>query len=315
MSRIFAIAVLVALAYGCTSTAPPAVPLPEMMNGVASWYGEEFAGRTTANGEIFDPLLLTAAHRTLPFGTILDVTNPATKQSVRVRVNDRGPYIGKRVIDLSYAAAQKISLIEPGIGFVEIALVKMGSGEREPPAPMEVTISEAPKTVMPAAPSTVEPPKIEFPIPATATTAPEPAPAPAPVTEQVPVVVDRVIVEEQRGGTVTRKQVGADGRTIESVPVSGADAAPSAATYDAQPRPAPRVVVKKGEFVVQVGAFAVEANAKSLQQKLTSIGQRAWVDRNDLYRVRIGPFATREQALAARTALEAQGMSAIIVSE
>ncbi|HEX2121668.1 MAG TPA: septal ring lytic transglycosylase RlpA family protein [Thermoanaerobaculia bacterium] len=297
MSRIVAIAVLVALAYGCTGTTPPAVPLPEMMNGVASWYGEEFAGRTTANGEIFDPLLLTAAHRTLPFGTILDVTNPATKQSVRVRVNDRGPYIGKRVIDLSYAAAQKIGLIEPGIGFVEIAVVKMGSGEREPPAPMEVTIAEAPKTVNPAPPAA------------------SPAPEPAPVTEQVPVVVDRVTVEEQRGGTVTRKQVGPDGRTIESVPVSGVDAAPSAATYDAQPKPAPRVAAKKGEFIVQVGAFSVEANAKSLQQKLNSIGQRAWIDRNDLYRVRIGPFATREQALAARTALEAQGMSAIIVAE
>ncbi len=295
MSRIVAIAVLVALAYGCTSTAPPAVPLPEMMNGVASWYGEEFAGRTTANGEIFDPLLLTAAHRTLPFGTVLDITNPATKQSVRVRVNDRGPYIGKRVIDLSYAAAQKIGLIEPGIGFVEIALVKMGSGEREPPRPMEVTIAEAPRTVSPAPPA-----------------APPAAPT---VPDQVPVVVDQVVVEEQRGDTVTRKQVGPDGRTIESVPVSGADAAPSAATYDAQPMPAPRVAAKKGEFVVQVGAFSVEANAKLLQQKLISIGQRAWIDRNDLYRVRIGPFATREQALAARTALEAQGMSAIIVSE
>ena len=87
---------------------------------VASWYGEEFAGRTTANGEIFDPLLLTAAHRTLPFGTVLDVTNPKTADR-RVRINDRGPFIGGRVIDLSYAAAQQIGLIEPGIGEVDMS--------------------------------------------------------------------------------------------------------------------------------------------------------------------------------------------------
>ena len=58
------------------------------MHGIASWYGEEFAGRTTANGEIFDPLQFTAAHRTLPFGTVVDVTNPTTNQTVRVRIND-----------------------------------------------------------------------------------------------------------------------------------------------------------------------------------------------------------------------------------
>ena len=64
---------------------------------------------------------------------------------------------------------------------------------------------------------------------------------------------------------------------------------------------------------MQVGAFSVEANAKSLQERLTAIGQRAFIDRDDLYRVRIGPFTTRDQAVAARAALEANGMSAIIV--
>src|SRR6266849_10340202 len=105
------------VAYGCTTTAPKA-PEPEKLHGVASWYGQEFAGRTTANGEIFDPMLLTAAHRSLPFGTLVEVLNPKTNESVRVRINDRGPYIGNRMIDLSYAAAQQISLIEPGSGDV-----------------------------------------------------------------------------------------------------------------------------------------------------------------------------------------------------
>src|SRR6185295_6800745 len=114
--RVAAIAVLVVMAYGCRTTAPVVPPAPEPMHGVASWYGEEFAGRTTANGQIFDPAGMTAAHRSLPFGTVLDVTNAKTKQTVRVRVNDRGPYIGGRILDLSYAAAALIGLIEPGIG-------------------------------------------------------------------------------------------------------------------------------------------------------------------------------------------------------
>lgn len=308
-SRIAVVAALVVLAYGCASTSSPQEPVPqEILHGIASWYGEEFAGRTTANGEIFDPSLLTAAHRTFPFGTVLDITNPKTTQTVRVRVNDRGPYIGNRVIDLSYAAAQQIGLIEPGVGSVDIKVVRVGSGEREPPAPFDVTIAEAPKTVPVVAPS--DAPNVEFPLPATV-----PAPAPAPAE---PVVVDRITVETQRGDVITRKQVGSDGRTLEDVPVAEGEAT-TASSFDSQRRtaaaaraasPAPRK-----QFVVQVGAFAVEANAKLLQERLTSIGHRAFIDREELYRVRIGPFTTREQAVAARTSLEASGMSAMIVNE
>src|SRR5687767_11058450 len=284
----------------CASTAPAPPKVAEVMEGVASWYGEEFAGRTTANGEIFDPLQLTAAHRTLPFGTVVDVTNPKTKQSVRVRVNDRGPYIGGRVIDLSYAAAQRIGLIEPGIGEVKIAIVKVGSGDREPPAPLEVTIAESPKT----APVAGDPPPVAFPVP-----------------EQVPVVVDRVDVVENRGGVDTRRQVSADGRTIENVPIEGGAPIPSspghstAEALDRSRRAAPPPVRRRGQFVVQVGAFAVEENAKLLADRLVKIGQRAWIDRNDLFRVRLGPFATRDLAVAARSSLEANGISAIVMAE
>ncbi|HUP61787.1 MAG TPA: septal ring lytic transglycosylase RlpA family protein [Thermoanaerobaculia bacterium] len=283
--RIALLALLAVIVYGCATSTPSPQPQADALHGIASWYGEEFAGRTTANGEIFDPLLFTAAHRTLPFGTVLDITNPKTQQSVRVRVNDRGPYIGNRVIDLSYAAAQKIGLIEPGTGEVDIMVVKVGGGEREPPAPMEITLAEAPKSVSAVA-SPVEAPNVEIPIPA----------------KSEPVVVDRVVVEEQRAGVITRKQVAPDGRSIESVPVGSVAALPA-------------VVVRKGQFVVQVGAFAVEDNARSLQQRLSTIGERAWIDHEDLFRVRIGPFATREQALLARESLESKGISAIIVSE
>jgi rare lipoprotein A len=312
-SRVWSVAALVVLAYGCASTAPTAAPKPpDAMHGVASWYGEEFAGRTTANGEIFDPSLMTAAHRTLPFGTVLDITNPRTTQTVRVRVNDRGPYIGNRVIDLSYAAAQQISLIEPGVGEVDIKVVKIGSGEREPPAPFDVTLAEAPKTAPVL--SAGDPPAIAFPLPNQPRVAPG---TPAPVTEPE-AVVDSVAVEVQRGDVITRKQVTPDGKSFEDVPVARGEA-PTAIALDEQHRDAARrekvTPRRPQQFYVQVGAFSVEANAKALQERLASIGHRAVIAYDALYRVRIGPYQTRDAALEGRTALEAQGLSALIVSE
>lgn len=314
-SRVASLAMIVVLAYGCATTQGPEPRPSETLQGVASWYGEEFAGRTTANGEIFDPSLLTAAHRSLPFGTVLDVTNPKTSQTVRVRVNDRGPYIGGRIIDLSYAAAKEISLIEPGIGDVIFKIVRVGSGEREPPAPFDVTIAEAPKTAPVL--SAGDAPAVEFPLPSVTPSRPEPSATPTVVAEVPTVVVDRIDVQTQRGDVITRKQVAEDGRTLEDVPVAKGEAT-SASSLDAQRRPEAvrqRRASALKQFMVQVGAFAVEANAKLLQQRLTSIGHRAFIDREELYRVRIGPFTTRDAALAARTSLEANGISAMIVSE
>jgi rare lipoprotein A len=93
------------------------------MVGQASWYGGKFHGRTTANGERFDMNQLTAAHRSLPFGSRVRVTNPATNESVVVRINDRGPYAGNRVIDLSRAAARKVRLIGPGVAPVKLEVL------------------------------------------------------------------------------------------------------------------------------------------------------------------------------------------------
>jgi rare lipoprotein A len=91
--------------------------------GIASWYGEEFQGNETANGEIYDLNGLTAAHLTLPFGTIVRVTNLKNNKNILLRINDRGPYIGGRVIDVSLAAAKRLGFVYAGITQVRIEVV------------------------------------------------------------------------------------------------------------------------------------------------------------------------------------------------
>lgn len=90
----------------------------EIAHGRASWYGKAFQGRRTANGERFDMNALTAAHPSLPFGTRLMVRNANNGREVMVRINDRGPHTGGRIIDLSRAAAKVIGLLEAGVGNV-----------------------------------------------------------------------------------------------------------------------------------------------------------------------------------------------------
>ena len=87
---------------------------------MASYYGESFRGRPTASGETFDPDALTAAHRTLPFGTCLRVESEGSGRSVRVRINDRGPYAKGRILDLSEAAARQLDLVRQGVARVRL---------------------------------------------------------------------------------------------------------------------------------------------------------------------------------------------------
>lgn len=94
-----------------------------LARGMASYYGHKFHGRRTASGERFNMGAMTAAHRTLPFGARVRVTNPGNGRSVVVRINDRGPFHGGRLIDLSQAAAARLGLIARGSGAVELALL------------------------------------------------------------------------------------------------------------------------------------------------------------------------------------------------
>ncbi|SFG11266.1 rare lipoprotein A [Novosphingobium sp. CF614] len=95
-------------------------------SGMASFYGRSLAGSRTASGQRFDPGALTAAHRTLPFGTQVQVTNASTGDSVIVTINDRGPFHSNRVIDLSEAAARQIGIARAGSGMVQLAVLSPG---------------------------------------------------------------------------------------------------------------------------------------------------------------------------------------------
>ena len=124
----FGFAVLALAATGCASTkaSRPATAAPApgtRIVGFASWYGRRHQGRATASGEIFDINKLTAAHRTMPFGTRLRVTNVENGRSVVVRVNDRGPWVNDRVLDVSQAAAKSLGITGDGVTKVEIVVL------------------------------------------------------------------------------------------------------------------------------------------------------------------------------------------------
>jgi rare lipoprotein A len=95
--------------------------------GLASWYGRKFHGRRTSNGEIYNMYAMTAAHKTLPLGTFVRVHNLANNTSVDVRVNDRGPFVRGRIIDLSYTAAKRIGIVGPGTGRVRVVALGVPS--------------------------------------------------------------------------------------------------------------------------------------------------------------------------------------------
>jgi len=126
---------------GCRTVGPPLPPTPPpaegwIEEGVASWYGRPFHGRTTASGEVYDMEAMTAAHQELPFGTVVEVYNLDNGRSTTVRINDRGPFVGGRVLDLSRRAARELEMIGPGTARVRITVL-------ESPAPITCWLVQA----------------------------------------------------------------------------------------------------------------------------------------------------------------------------
>jgi len=136
LTLVVAVALLVT---GCAKkkrvAAPPSGPragaamphLGDEETGVASWYGHPYHGRPSSSGEIYDMEQLTAAHRTLPFGTVVEVRDLDNGRAVSVRINDRGPFVEGRIIDLSRAAAREISMLGPGTAHVRLRIAALPS--------------------------------------------------------------------------------------------------------------------------------------------------------------------------------------------
>jgi|TARA_Y100000589_G_scaffold436_1_gene389 rare lipoprotein A len=101
----------------------------KVMKGVSSFYAEDFHGKLTANGEVYDMYGVTAAHKTLPLNTVCRVTNLSNNKSLILRINDRGPYIAGRILDCSYGAAKKLDFIQQGTTDVKIEVIEWGDGK------------------------------------------------------------------------------------------------------------------------------------------------------------------------------------------
>lgn len=130
--RALGVWLTVAVLFGCARV-PISPPGPVAVDGaevgIASWYGREFHGRKTSSGEIYDMHDLTAAHRDLPLGTWILVTNLDNGRSVEVRVNDRGPFVANRVVDLSYGAGRLLGMIQPGLVPVRISVTRPAAAD------------------------------------------------------------------------------------------------------------------------------------------------------------------------------------------
>lgn len=153
MRRIFLLPALLLLAacarpVALLPTSAPVAGAEEIGN--ASWYGHPYHGRRTASGEVYDMNDLTAAHRTLPLGTRLMVTNVDTGQAVEVRVNDRGPFVDARVIDLSYAAARVLGADRAGTIPVRLRVMEVGAPRTPVPVVVPVSIPASPAAPAPA---------------------------------------------------------------------------------------------------------------------------------------------------------------------
>ena len=231
--------------------------------GIASWYGEPFHGRRTANGETYDMNQVTAAHKTLPLPTMVRVTNLDNGRSLVVRVNDRGPFVHGRIIDLSRRSAQLLGFQRKGTAKIRVqAIGDDGSGGRriaKPDTPLEERNAAA------AAPQTG----------VQAESLPPPQGA------------------EQAPATPTRRLPQPISNTSDPVRIASADPAAGSSSVIQQP-------VAPTRIYIQAGAFVKYDSANRLGANLVGIGPtkvtHALVNGQDFYRVRIGPLTSVEEA-------------------
>lgn len=241
--------------------------------GYASWYGDELAGRPTANGEIFDPAGISAAHKTLPLPSYVEVTALDTGRTILVRVNDRGPMVGDRLIDLSRGAAEQLGL-NAGVSAVRVRRTNPPLAERAQlragqPVPERIATPDSLLSILRT--------KLKaMPVPKDVAAAPpvEAQPAAPIASGKAKPGDDRLVVEKPKPATPAK--------------------------------PAPAVA---GKFVVQVGAFSSESRANAAAKSVGGTVSKA----GNLYRVRIGPFASDADARGALGTAKAKGFRDAVV--
>jgi rare lipoprotein A len=265
--------------------------------GVASWYGPGFHKERTSTGEPYDMYGMTAAHKTLPLPVYVRVTNLQNGRSIVVRVNDRGPFVGNRIIDLSYTAAAKLDMLRNGTAMVEVRAIDPTA----PPLPPVVTASTIPAvstsptvSTSPAASAT----------PTTAST-----PAAAPVAAALVIIPIAATPAAAAPPTATPSAVPPAIAATNAAP----EAASAAGAAPVAPAPAPPGFTRPTLFI-QAGAFSDPANAERLAQKLRGDNLGKVFVRNDviagrrMYRVRIGPVPDVAEFDRVVAALERAGI-------
>ncbi len=240
--------------------------------GYASWYGEELAGQPTANGEIFTPSRVSAAHKTLPLPSYVEVTALETGRTILVRVNDRGPFANDRLIDLSRGAAEQLGIVDQGVAGVRVRRVFPPQDERAQlragrPANLRPDTSEGLLTVLrqrlAALPKPVVPER-------RVTRAPAQAPAPRAPSAQTRS--GRFVIENSDGTVTQRPVVQRPGNSTGNN----------------------RVDIANTVFVVQVAAFSSRSRADALAKE---IGAKVFPSEdNSIWRVRYGPYANASAA-------------------
>jgi rare lipoprotein A len=251
----------------------PAVDYNYAETGIASWYGPDFHGLATANGETYDMNALTAAHRTLPMPSMVRVTNLDNGRQIALRVNDRGPFANNRIIDVSRRAAQLLGFEQQGTARVRVEI--MDAESRQLAMLAGVTTPPGQQTAAAGQADVLSSPKV--------------AAAPA--------------------GTVTEEALappsGTTAAPAEQPALSKPAPQPIIATLAGAPGPQPDgkvtvVAVRKTAMFIQAGAFTNLANATRLRTTLTSFGHAqvvpAYVGTQKFFRVRLGPIATLAEA-------------------
>jgi rare lipoprotein A len=244
--------------------------------GVASWYGPGFHKVRTSIGELYDMYGMTAAHKTLPLPAYVRVTNLQNGRSVVVRVNDRGPFVGNRIIDLSYSAAAKLDMLRNGTAMVEV------------------------RTIDPSAPPPV--------ITASATPAPAAAPPAATALTIVAPAAAAPAGSAPAGSTPARSAPAGSTPAVAPAATAPGTATPTAGSGVTSPAAAATALF------VQAGAFSDSANAERLAEKLRGGSYGKVIVRDDqiagrrMYRVRIGPVPSVAEFDRVVAALERAGI-------